>query len=245
MNRTLLFLSYLLYLPLVFLLPLILKQAKHTRRTALRLPEAKGERSGEYLVNNQMAKIKLLHLGESTVAGVGVENTNQGFSAQISEQLTAKNMAHEFAYIAKTGLTSAELIEYLEAQTQEAPECTHLLITLGVNDTTCFSSLNQWRKNLEYLVAKIRKENPNCQVFFTQVPPMQRFPALAKPLNYFLGLRAWQLNHELKHLCAKKGWQLAQIDIPLQPQWMAKDGYHPNQAGYEIWAKGVAEIMFF
>lgn len=238
-SRFLLAISYLAYLPLIPLLPLILAQGKHLRKTALRLPEAQGERHGGQLEN---PTVSLLHLGESTVAGVGVAHSSQGFSAQIGTELAALNICNHWAYIAQTGLTSQELLDYLN--TQNIPRCSHLLITLGVNDTTAFYRLKRWRNNLCQLVALVRRLSPNCQVAFTQVPPMQRFPALSTPLNLFLGLRAWQVNQALQQLCQQQNWTLLQIAIPLTSNLMAEDGYHPNQQGYQLWAKGVCALWF-
>ncbi len=237
MKRLLFILSYLAYLPLIPLLPWIVAQGKHTREHALRLPDAQGEQQGG---TAEQPKVRLLHLGESTVSGVGVKKSTQGFSAQISTEFNRLNISNHWQYIAKTGLTAQELLDYLQEQT--LPNCSHLLITLGVNDTTGFSSIFTWRKQLCRLVAQVQKVNPKVQVAFTQVPPMQHFPALKKPLNYFLGLRAWQLNSALQQLCNQKHWQLLEVPIPLTDNLMAEDGYHPNQNGYQLWAKGLCAL---
>ncbi|UTW46893.1 SGNH/GDSL hydrolase family protein [Bacterioplanoides sp. SCSIO 12839] len=239
LQRLPLLLSYSGYCLLAPLLPLIIWQGKNTRKTALRLPEADGPRSGEF--NSTIpTSLDILHLGESTVAGVGVHHSNLGFTANISRVLAENNVSHQWQYIAQTGVTMQELIALLNQQ-QAIPGCSHLIISMGVNDTTNFTRRHHWRENLIQLVNQVKVNSPKTQVYFTQVAPMHRFPALAKPLNYFLGLRAWQLNHELKSLCADNDWQFISIDIPLQPEWMAKDGYHPNNSGYELWGQGVAQ----
>ena len=240
-KRLPLLLSYCGYLLLAPFLPLIIWQGKNTKKTALRLPEAEGPRYGQSTEMPDPA-INILHLGESTVAGVGVKHSEQGFTANISKTLTETSLAHQWQYIAQTGINTFELIELLNKET-EIHGCSHLIITMGVNDTTGFSRRHHWREYLKTLVNKVLQLNPAVQVFFTQVPPMQRFPALAKPLNLFLGLRAWQLNQELKLLCSENGWQFISIDIPLQPEWMAVDGYHPNAAGYQLWGEGVAKQL--
>lgn len=234
-------LSYLGYLLLMPVLPLIIWQGKNTRKTALRLPEAEGPRSGEFSATSQQT-FRVLHLGESTVAGVGVKHSDLGFTANISKTLQAFNIGHQWQYIAQTGIDTGELIALLNQQST-IPECTHLIITMGVNDTTGFSRRPHWRDNLMTLAEHIRNNNPAVKIYFTQVPPMQKFPALAKPLNYFLGLRAWQLNRELMDLCAENDWRFIAMELPLQPQWMAEDGYHPNADGYQLWGEGVAKIM--
>lgn len=240
-QRLPLLLSYSGYCLLAPLLPLIIWQGKNTRKTALRLPEADGPRSGDF---NSItpASLNILHLGESTVAGVGVHHSDLGFTANISKTLKELNSDHQWHYIAQTGVDTSELINLLNEQ-DIIPDCSHLIITMGVNDTTGFSRRKTWRNNLKTLVTKVRQQNPAIQVFFTQVPPMHRFPALSKPLNLLLGLRAWQLNQELQLLCRENHWRFISIDIPLQPEWMAEDGYHPNAAGYQLWGEGVAKEL--
>ena len=240
-KRLPLLLSYTGYLLLAPLLPLIIWQGKNTRKTALRLPEAEGPRSGA-AGSAATAPLNILHLGESTVAGVGVDQSGQGFTANISKALETSDTDHHWQYIAQTGIDTSGLIQLVNKQDTIA-DCSHLIITMGVNDTTGFSHRKLWRDNLKTLANRIQQQNPVAEVLFTQVPPMHRFPALAKPLNLFLGLRAWQLNQELQLLCQQHHWRFIAIDLPLQPEWMAEDGYHPNAAGYRLWGEGVANAI--
>lgn len=238
-KRLLIVFSYLGYFLLAPALPLIVWQGKNTRNTALRLPEADGPRSGKFN-SSTTASLNILHLGESTVAGVGVNHSDLGFTANISRALAANKINHQWQYIAQTGIDTSGLIKLVNEQ-DTIPDCSHLIITMGVNDTTGFSRRKLWRVNLKTLVNNVLQKNPDAKVIFTQVPPMHRFPALARPLNYFLGLRAWQLNQELQLLCQQNNWCFISIDIPLQPEWMAEDGYHPNARGYQLWGEGVAK----
>ncbi len=81
------------------LFPVILAQGIHTKRTTVRLPEASGERFGHSSQNDSPA-LKLVVIGESTVAGVGVSHQQQGLAAQVAmalEQQLAKSVQW-FAY---------------------------------------------------------------------------------------------------------------------------------------------------
>ncbi|MCA6060843.1 SGNH/GDSL hydrolase family protein [Thalassolituus sp. ST750PaO-4] len=246
-SRLTLLLSYLLYLPLLPVLPWIIYQGKTVKRNTLRLPEASGIRSGTEPKLQQPAHSLLLrHIGESTVAGVGISSISNGLTACIARALASEQLAVQWQAIAQSGIRAAQLKDII-AEEDKAPEQAPyqkalLLITLGVNDTTGLTAAHQWRRQLRRIIQHETAHLPaGTQVVFTQVPPMQDFPALPAPLNRFLGLRAWQLDKQIRHLCSKQGWHHAAISLPLQPQWMAEDGYHPNAEGYARWGEGVAD----
>ncbi|WP_430462199.1 SGNH/GDSL hydrolase family protein [Thalassolituus sp. LLYu03] len=219
------------------LLPWIIRQGKHVRKTALRLPEASGPRSGRLQDKPSVQPLTLFHIGESTVAGVGAETIDQGLTHALvsaSETLTGWTIEGHNGWKA-CDFSAGNLPEL-----SEPGEPYVLLITLGVNDTTGFTSLKRWRDDLDALVSRC----PNAQaVFFTQVPDMAQFPALPAPLRNFLGLRATQLNLVLQTHCARRGWHWLQSQAQVPADWMAADGYHPNASGYREWGIVLADAI--
>lgn len=238
--------SYSLYLPLLPLMPIILMQGKRVKANTLRLPEAKGIRYS--LVNqnynqnldNSSDQKSLLHIGESTVAGVGVESIEQGFTSNIAQVLpwgcSWQALGHNGASIADI---NCELKEF---DLKVAADI--VLVTMGVNDTTSLTSIKSWQQGLAQCIDQaLEAVDKPANVYFTQVPPMHCFPALPFPLNRFLGLRAWQLDNALKQLCLLQRWTHLKTDMPLEKEWMARDGYHPNDIGYQKWAQAVAKYL--
>lgn len=222
-------LSQLLMLPL---LPLILWQGKRTRKLTPRLAAAGGNCQGQ---SGNGEPLRLLHIGESTVAGVGIDDIEQGLTAQLSRQLD-KDYCVQWQTLSANGLTAKQLLQHLPAG---QIRCDVLIITLGVNDTTELTRRRHWRQHLKQLSQAI-----DCHTLLvTQVPPMQRFPALPRPLNWFLGVRAWQLDQVLQQLSQQQGWLYQSFEMALEPQWMATDGYHPNADGYRLWARSLASTL--
>lgn len=216
------------------LLPLILWQGKQVRRNTVRLPEAMGEPHFPATDDNALS---LLHLGESTVAGVGVRDIRDGLTANIINSLQRDGVAARAWAQGLNGATVAEINTL-------APTIIHpdiLLVTLGVNDTVRMTSDKDWRQQLELCVARFA--GPNTHVCFTQVPDMARFPALPAPLNRFLGLKSQQLHQALKSLCHQRSWSLFEVDLPIAGAWMAIDGYHPNAQGYKHWGQAIARQL--
>ena len=67
----------------VVLGPVLLAQGRRVRRTALRLAEAAGERSGLVVIDSVQPELKLLFVGDSTMAGVGVKPAHRNPSVRL------------------------------------------------------------------------------------------------------------------------------------------------------------------
>ena len=216
------------------LLPtIILWQAKQVKKNAIRLPEADGSR--ESLVK---APLSFLHIGESTVAGVGVKNIQDGLSTNIINALNESSTPDICWQI--LGVNGATIAETQSLETNiTAPDI--LLITFGVNDTTKFTSKREWLTGIQRCVKKFSAQN--TQVFFTSVPPMHKFPLLPVPLRYLLGWRSAFLDRHLNSICQDNGWHHLHIEFGSSEDLMAEDGYHPNAKGYAIWGEEVAKII--
>src|SRR5690606_20741756 len=216
----------------LILLPLLLPQALHTRRHALRLPAAGGAQCGEVGIGESL---HLLVLGESTVAGVGVETQSEGLAAQLAIALAAQGRAVAWRAVGENGITAVQAAERLLPASLDAPADLVLLV-FGVNDCTHFSSRSAWREGLRRLAE--RWQAKGAQVAFSAVPPLAHFHALPWLLRQLLGWRATLLDRDLRALAAELGAQHCALDLPFAAQYLARDGYHPSALGYRVWAEG-------
>lgn len=240
-------LSYFLYVPLLPLLPVIIRQGKSVKANTVRLPEASGLRHSVVSCTDIKPKPTrtLLHIGESTVASVGVKSFEEGLTANIIRNFnSASQQSWSWQAIGKNGAAVIDLSKHVaETELHHAPDV--ILLTMGVNDTTSFTTGITWQNGLVGCIENITsKSNSTHKVCVTQVPPMHLFPALPFPLNVFLGLRAWQLDNRLRQVCLLEGWSHLTIEMPLQKEWMAEDGYHPNAEGYKRWAEKISALLF-
>jgi lysophospholipase L1-like esterase len=218
---------------------LCIPQALYVKRTALRLPEAKGEKRLAH--GEQYSPLTFLHFGESTVAGVGVNQLNKGLSAQLCSEihhqlLHSDNVRVECKVTGQNGIRFHELNELIKQNTDSAD---FAIVTMGVNDTTALTSVKAWRQEILQCIRQMNHLGiPH--VFFTQVPPMEQFPALPIPLKYLLGLRAHILNIELRRLCQQAAsCHYVGSKLLVEKEMMAEDGYHPSELGYQAWAKQI------
>ena len=96
--------------------PLLIHQGRKARRDTPRLPEATGDCHGQY--GDGIPERRLLVIGESTAAGVGVQRHEQGLASQLARLLherSGKTVAwHTFGI---NGATLSELMDNLSPDT--------------------------------------------------------------------------------------------------------------------------------
>lgn len=225
------------------MLLLCLPQAIYIKRTSIRLPEASGQ---QFSVNNDKAKFKLLHIGESTVAGVGVNTLEEGFSANIANSL-GQIVQHPIAWqmLGQNGIKLKGLNELLAQQLNPADDQFDLaIVTMGVNDSTKFTSIKQWQIQIDQSINQL-KHYTHGPIFFTQVPPLAQFPALPALLKYLLGLRSIIMDLALKAKCCEhKNVYHLRSTLKVDKEMMAIDGYHPSKLGYQHWAKQISGPIY-
>ena len=220
---------------MVVLSPLLLCQGMYVRRVTPKLPEAAGPRSGE---NGSGTPLRLLVLGDSAAAGVGVPTQEEALAGHM---VTALKRRFRVAWRleAQTGATTRSTIARLKSMAQEPFAA--VAISLGVNDVTCGRRATTRLAELDELVALLRLKFGAQRMFWTGVPPMHEFPALPQPLRWYLGARAKWFDRVLRK------WTEPQSDCVFVAApaggcgpMMAEDGFHPGPRMYEMWGAEMA-----
>lgn len=225
----------LLLLPLS---PLLLLQGAYVRKVTPRLPEPAGARAGE---TGSGPALRLLILGDSAAAGVGVKTQQQALAGQLVERLQTSR-ALNWQLWAANGRTSALCIALLEERTAEPFDAA--VISLGVNDVTGGVALAAWLRQQARLADLLREKFGVRRILFTALPPMHRFPALPQPLRWALGTRARRFNRALSaFIAAKPDCRLLSFELPMRGEFIAADGFHPNALTYGLWAEQAANAL--
>lgn len=223
---------------LIALAPILILQGRIVRKRTLRLPEAAGERHGHL---GQGRRLRVLVLGDSSAAGVGVSMQDSALAGQLAKQLSGQYQL-TWQLLAETGITSAQLLKQLQDAAAQDYECA--VLAIGVNDVTARTSDALWLSQLESLRETLRTKFKVQHVFISAIPPMQHFTALPWPLSGYLGRRAQRLNR-LTAVLAEQSSDLTfmPIDLGVDPQMLAADGFHPSAAAYTLWAEQVAALI--
>ena len=229
------------WLTTALLSPVLLYQGKRARRITPRLPEADGSTSGHY--GEGKPEIRLLVLGESTAAGVGVTSHEQGLASQLALQLHERSGQtvcwHTF------GVNGIRLGQLNQALTNvELPAADVVLLSMGVNDTTGFTPRYRFRQQLLALRALLAQRYPQSLCLLS-VPPMHLFTALPVPLRHIMGWRARQLDRVYEQLARQAPAEFRYLNYPAltDTSLLASDGYHPGERGYRAIAEALAESI--
>jgi lysophospholipase L1-like esterase len=226
----------------LLLAPLLIVQARRTRRDTPRLPEAGGADRGRE-GDGGGPPLRLLVVGESTAAGVGVAEHRQGLGAHLARAFAHRRQGPvTWQVIGVNGIRAQALNQHLAGRPPADVDL--VVISLGVNDTTGVTRPGHYRQHLTALIGTLRRGRPNLPVYLLAVPPMQHFTALPRPLRDLLGQRAAQLDRIQQTLAAQlQGVHHLAYPVIADPAYLAEDGYHPSEKGYAYIAEQVAEQL--
>lgn len=221
------------------LLPVSALQGLWLRKTATRLPEATGDRTG---VIGQGAPIHLLAMGDSIIAGVGTGTIDRSLPVQFAQALAENQCCGvQWQLEGKNGADISHLRQRIKRldQNQRADV---ILISIGVNNVTGLSSTREWRTQFKALVAELETRWPGARVIFTGLPPMGRFPLPPQPLRLTMGLRAATFDRIAAEVVSHHSNMLhIPTDIDPVKQEFCEDGFHPSAESCAYWAKQLAQ----
>jgi len=200
----------------------------------------------EGTVNSEGEPLRLIALGESTVAGIGAATHETALTGQLAMALSRDaQRSVNWLVVARSGINArkslTELVPQLAGRRADV-----VLIALGVNDSIEFHSARRWSADVERLIDGVRAEVGNAVVLLAGVPPLECFPALPAPLSFVLGARSASLGQASVGIAERmKGV----VHVPFQikkeqcSDLFCADGFHPSELGYKQWAEQLATAL--
>ena len=220
------------------LAPALLLQGRHLRETALRLPEAAGERSG--LIPGTAAEpLRLLFVGDSSAAGVGVEWQHEALAHQAAEMVaTSSKRSVRWNLIAKSGASTRDAIELVKVHANERADI--VISALGVNDVTAQNGSKRFVGDYKELLSVVAQRTGAKAAVISGLPPLHILPAAPQPLRWYLGQCARRLDAALQSLCETHPNARFVSLTWAKASEMARDKFHPGKAQYRHWSELVA-----
>lgn len=216
-------------------LPLLLAEGLYARVATARLPAARDPRGR----TGPGAALRLAGLGDSIIAGIGVERQADGLVGQVAARIAARTgLPVEWHAIGAAGADSRTVAAALLAQALACePQC--VVLSVGVNDAVAGTAPDAFKDRLAVIVDALATSRARPAVVFGGIPPLDRFPALPWPLSRLLGDRSRALQAAAVTLTGYRGLKVVNFPDRLDPRGFAADGFHPAAAACATWAEWV------
>jgi lysophospholipase L1-like esterase len=239
----------ILYSPL---LPVMYFQAKSIKKNIPKLPEAEGIEGFSKCSENATRTVKMLAIGESTIAGVGVKTHQEGFTGTLANSLAKQLEVNvDWKVYARSGYTVKRVIHKIIPKITEA-NIDLLVIGIGGNDAFTLNKPERWKQEATTLITTLKNKFPNAPIVFCSMPPIKEFPAFTSLIKSTVGNLVEILGEELNEVV--KGFDNVYYhnEIITLKTWNNKfglkkaasdyfsDGMHPSKFAYQTWAKDVA-----
>ncbi len=236
------------------LLPIMYFQGKRIYKSVPKLPEAIGP-YGETSASITKGGLKVITIGESTIAGVGVDTHENGFTGSLARQLSEKlNKKVSWNVYAKSGYTAEKISEKILPLIKET-KVDLIVIGLGGNDAFKLHSIQKWRNDITRLIAELQEKYRDTPIVFTNMPPIKAFPAFTSTIKFVMGNLVRLFGKELEQIAAlKKGVYYNSIEVKLT-DWLKQmdlesditsffsDGVHPSPLAYQTWGADMARFI--
>ena len=235
------------------LLPIIYLQSLRIRAKVPQLPEA--EESRGMVIRKSGPGLRLLFLGESTVAGIGVKTHEEGIAGTFAREFsdyTGENVS--WRVYAKSGYTAEEVYTHILPEIEEA-RVDLFVIGLGGNDAFTLNTPTNWIRHVNKIIQQLQLRYPDTPIAFLNMPPIKLFPAFTPQIKFVLGnlveilgdeLEAHVANRENVYYYARRvsaeDWS-ERLGVTATAEDLFSDGVHPAKITYQLWAKDMLRYL--
>jgi len=177
-------------------------------------------------------------LGDSTGAGVGARDG--GYVARLFKRIVERRPESTLSNLCVSGATTADV---LRGQLARAVALNPNLVTvgIGVNDIGHGLSLEQFSKNFDEILSTL-KEKTTAQIVVTNLPDVSSAPRIPNVMRGEYQRQIIQFSQRLEEIAKRHGvtifdiYAITKDELPSHPEYFSSDGFHPSDAGYELWA---------
>ncbi len=234
------------------MLPLMYLQGKTIKKSVPVLPKA---RNPIGLVKGSSSEvIQMISIGESTIAGVGVDQHEQGFTAALAQTLaqeTGKSVA--WRVWARSGYTTRRVYQKIVPKIDQQP-LDLIVIGLGGNDAFNLNAPWVWQRDVKQLLVGLRQQYPGTPIVFANMPPIKDFPAFTKLIQFTVGNLVELLGEQLQKIVSNQEHTYYHNEVIKLKYWLQKypgttpqdffsDGVHPSALTYQVWGSELARYV--
>ncbi len=224
-------------------LPVYAFQGIRIRNRTLRMAPPEPIPFAEVKGKSGKKPIRLLMIGDSSAAGVGVKDFKDCVAGRLPYLVSQKT---GYTVTCRTcgnnSATAGDLRDLIVPNlTQE--EYDYIIINIGTNDAKNFHTSRRFKKEFGGLLYALNARFPTAKVIWSGIIDVSKIPLLPSPLNKLMGIRADILRQQANELCFERGALFPQTKWRIITQNFAEDGFHASSRGYEEWAEELSSYI--
>jgi lysophospholipase L1-like esterase len=187
--------------------------------------------------------VRLLVLGDSSAASVGVGQTDRGLAARLAAHIAERTERPvDWRAAGFNSATSGQIRDHVVPNL--AHDGTNLIVlSVGTNDAKNFHTVRRFKREFGGLLYALRAKWPEAHIIWSPVVEMTKVPALPPLLGRILEIRAELINRMGTRLCQERGATPATRLPILDRSGFSSDGFHASEAGYAAWAEHLIEFV--
>jgi lysophospholipase L1-like esterase len=201
-----------------------------------------------WLPADRGAAVVYVALGDSTVEGIGATASVTNYVSRLHRRLAAIYPRASVVNLGVGGATSADVVtRQLDGAVALAP--TLVTLSIGPNDITGGIGVETYERNVKTILRRLTGET-SAVVVANLLPDLAVTPRFrATPDRDAVGAQTVRFNEALRRQARAFDAELVDLygpsreEVPLHPDLIAHDGYHPSDAGYERWAELVWKVI--
>ncbi len=188
--------------------------------------------------------VRLLVVGDSSAAGVGIETTDGLLAVRLAELIAARTGRRVLWRAAGfNSATAGQLRDFVVPNLSPEP-WTHIVLAVGTNDAKNFHTVRRFKREFGGLIYALKARWPEARIVWSPVVDMALIPALPRALGRLLEIRASLINRMGERLCLERGVVPASRLPILDPRaGFSRDGFHASEAGYRAWAEHLEALV--
>lgn len=191
--------------------------------------------------------LRFVVLGDSTAAGIGVEDAADAYPTLLAQRLAAATDRR--VELAAFGVSGARVADVADEQVPKAvalgPDL--VFVGIGANDVTHLTSLGDVRARMERVLRELKATGATVVV---AGPPDMRATAWHQPLRWLAGKRGTQVAGAIEEVARAEDVRVVQLAEEAGPFFEAdpdahfsSDDFHPGPLGYRRWADAIFPVL--
>jgi lysophospholipase L1-like esterase len=225
-------------------LPVYVWQGLKVRKNTMRMPPPPHDGWLHHAFEGERDEpLKILVIGDSSAAGVGVSDIADSLGGQLAPLLSERLERPVSVRIAGMNSAMSGQIRDFVVPHIEPDGFDYIALNIGTNDTKNLHTAGRFKRDFGTLIYALKARFPSARIIWAGILDMERVPALPSPLNRLMGIRARILREKGMTLCAERGVLAPESDWRIVRENFSEDGFHASARGYHEWAQNLATLI--